>query len=387
VKRANVRSAMMSSVTHRLAALLLVAFALCCSRPGCGGQAAPDSAARIPRFDAHAHVHPFDTARAMELYARNGIVGFANASGGFGPGLEAALAQARPFGGRVIVFANLNPRGLLREGWVEREIAALRRAKELGAKGLKIYKALGLGFVDPAGARVKVDDPRLDPIFEECGRLGLVVDIHSGDPKAFFEPPTPANERYEELLANPGWSFFGRGYPSWEEVFGELERRVARHPGTTFIGVHFGNAPEEPERVARLLRRYPNLYVDTAARIGEIGRYPAEKLRAIFVEHRERILFATDFSMFGPELMLGAPDGTRPGAAEADLFFAAHWRFFETRERGIAHPTPIQGRWTVDAIGLPEEVLHDLYHRNAERLFGLPPLDRASPAKARKAAN
>jgi predicted TIM-barrel fold metal-dependent hydrolase len=40
----------------------------------------------------------------------------------------------------------------------------------------------------------------------------------------------------------------------------------------------------------------------------------------------------------------------------------------------LAHPTPIQGRWTVDGIGLPQEVLEDLYHRNAERLFGLPPM-------------
>lgn len=381
----------MPRVRLATAALLLFPLALGCSRPSCGGPGrtadAPALAARIPRFDAHAHVHPYDTARAVELYARNGIVGFANASGGFGPALEVALEQARPFGGRVVVFTNLNPRGLLQPGWVEREIAALGHAKGLGAKGLKIYKALGLGFVDPTGARVKVDDPRLDPIFEACGRLGLIVDIHTGDPKAFFEPPTPANERYEELSANPGWSFFGPPFPSWEELFGEFERRVARHPGTLFIGIHFGNAPEEPERVAAMLRRYPNLYVDTAARLGEIGRQPAEKLRAIFVEHRERILFGTDFSMFGPELMLGAPDGTRPGPAEADLFFAAHWRFFETGERAIAHPTPIQGRWTVDALGLPEEVLHGLYHRNAERLFGLPPLDQPSAAGSRKAAN
>lgn len=380
----------MPRVRPAIAALLLFPLAMGCSRPSCGGPgtaAAPALAARIPRFDAHAHVHPYDTARAMELYARNGIAGFANASGGFGRALEVALEGARPFGGRVVVFANLNPRGLLQPGWVEREIAALGHAKGLGAKGLKIYKALGLGFVDPAGARVKVDDPRLDPIFEACGRLGLIVDIHTGDPKAFFEPPTPANERYEELSANPGWSFFGPPFPSWEELFGEFERRVARHPGTLFVGIHFGNAPEEPERVAAMLRRYPNLYVDTAARVGEIGRQPAERLRALFVEHRERILFGTDFSMFGPELMLGAPDGTQPGPAEADLFFAAHWRFFETGERAIAHPTPIQGRWTVDGLGLPAEVLHDLYHRNAERLFGLPPLDQPPAAASGKAAN
>jgi predicted TIM-barrel fold metal-dependent hydrolase len=360
-------------VTHalRLLPLLLV---ISCAPARCGRPAPAESLA-IPRFDAHAHVHPADVARAMEIYRRQGVVGFANASGGTGRMLLASLEAARPHGGRVVVFANLDPRGMLYPGWVEREVMRLRWAKEQGARGLKIYKALGLGFRDPDGARVKVDDPRLDPIFEECGLLGLVVDIHTGDPRAFFEPLGPQNERFEELRANPGWSFHGPGFPTWEELFGEYERRVARHPGTRFIGIHFGNAPEQPGRVAQMLRRYPNLYVDTAARLGEIGRQPRETLRTIFLEHHDRILFGTDFSLAGDEMMLGAPDGTLPTAADADRFFALHWRFFETLDRPIPHPTPIQGRWSVEAIGLPTEVLHDLYHRNAERLLGIPPLD------------
>jgi predicted TIM-barrel fold metal-dependent hydrolase len=229
---------------------------------------------------------------------------------------------------------------------------------------------------------VAVDDPRLDPIFDECGRLGLVVAIHSGDPKAFFRPVSPENERYEELSKNPGWSFVGPGFPSWEQIFAAFERRAARHPSTRFIGVHFGNDPEEPERVSALLRRHPNLLIDTAARIGEIGRGSPERLREIFIEHRTRILFGTDFSLFDREMTLGAPDGTRPGPADADRFFSAHWEFFETARRAIPHPAPIQGRWTVDGLGLPEPVLHDLYHRNAERLFGLPPLESLTGADA-----
>jgi predicted TIM-barrel fold metal-dependent hydrolase len=342
---------------------------------GCSRREAATAA--IPRFDVHAHLGPEDLPRAMEIYARNGVVGAVNLSGGAGALLEAQLAAAKPYGGRVLVFANLTPQHLLEPGWVEAQLTHLRRAKELGARGLKIYKALGLGFADPSGARVKIDDPRLDPIFEECARLGFPVSIHTGDPKAFFRAPTPDNERYEELSLNPGWSFFGPGFPPWEELFAEFESLVARHPRTTFIGVHFGNDPEEPARVAALLDRHPNLLVDTAARVGEIGRTAPAKLRALFLAHRARILFGTDFSAFDGELMLGAPMPGAPTATDAERFFALQWRFFETSDRAIPHPTPIQGRWKVDAIGLPPEVLHDLYHRNAERLFGLPPLGAA----------
>lgn len=348
-------------------ALLLLVAAACVRRE------APASS--IPRFDVHAHLGPADLAMAMEIFQRNHVVGAVNLSGGFGPMLEVQLAAAKPYGGRVLVFANLAPRHFLEPGWVEAQIALLRRAKAQGARGLKIYKALGLGFADPAGARVKVDDPRLDPIFEECAKLGFPVALHVGDPKAFFRPPTPDNERFEELSLNPGWSFYGPGFPTWEELFQEFEARVQRHPSTPFIGVHFGNDPEDPARVAALLERNPNLVIDTAARLGEIGRTPPEKLRAIFVAHRKRILFGTDFSAFDGALTLGAPmSGAPPTGPDADRFFMLHWRFFESSERAIPHPTPIQGRWTVDAIGLPKDVLHDLYHRNAERLFGLAPL-------------
>ena len=40
---------------------------------------------------------------------------------------------------------------------------------------------------------------------------------------------------------------------------------------------------------------------------------------------------------------------------------------------GYASPTPIQGRWTIHGLGLPDEVLDDIYVNNATRLFGPPP--------------
>jgi predicted TIM-barrel fold metal-dependent hydrolase len=370
---------MMPLMVPRVAGIGLAAAFLLASCHRREEPVSPRAAAAIPRFDVHSHIGPRDLSKTLELDARHRVVGLVNLSGGHGAVLEMQLAAARSYPDRVLVFASVDPKQFLEPGWVERQVQELRRAKGKGARGLKFFKALGLGYVDPIGERVKVDDPRLDPIFEECGRLGMPVSMHVGDPKAFFRPPTPDNERFEELSRNPGWSFYGRGFPRWEELFSEYERRVARHPGTQFIGVHFGNDPEEPERVAGMLDRYPNLSVDTAARVGEIGRMAPERLRAIFLTHSKRILFGTDFSFFDGEMSLGAPDGSSPGLEEADRFFSLHWRFFETLDRRIPHPTPIQGRWTVDAIGLPEDVLHDFYHRNAERMLGLAPLSVSAP--------
>ena len=61
----------------------------------------------------------------------------------------------------------------------------------------------------------------------------------------------------------------------------------------------------------------------------------------------------------------------QPSMADVKPFYDAHWRFFEGSERGIAHPTPIQGDWTIDAINLPDDVLDHIYYKNALRILKL----------------
>ena len=102
-----------------------------------------------------------------------------------------------------------------------------------------------------------------------------------------------------------------------------------------------------------------------------LGRKPAEVARAI-AAHQDRVLFGTDIQIGDGHVVLGAGDAHIPGRAEVDRFFGATWRFFETRDRQFEHPTPIQGRWMIDGIGLARDVLEKVYYRNAERLLGTP---------------
>jgi predicted TIM-barrel fold metal-dependent hydrolase len=343
----------------------------------------PDPAVRaryadIPKIDVHVHVPPSRAREAREVFLAHGIVLALNASGGQpGEALDESLRASHENGDALPPYCNLSWMRVLREGEAyARE--ALTRCKRDGAIGLKIFKSLGLGIGLSDGTLLRVDDERLDPVFDIAGELHLPVLIHTGDPQAFFRPPSEDNERFAELSAHPSWSFYGErpdgagAWPSWEEVFEQYERRVARHPHTTFVGAHFGNAPEEPERVSRMLDRYPNLVVETGARIPEIGRQPPERLRAMFLRHRTRILFGTDAQVGSEGAWILGSAGSRPDPpSRIPAFYEAHWRFFETADRAFAHPSPIQGDWTIDGIHLPREALEDLYHRNAERVFGL----------------
>jgi predicted TIM-barrel fold metal-dependent hydrolase len=150
---------------------------------------------------------------------------------------------------------------------------------------------------------------------------------------------------------------------------------VARHPKTTFIGVHFGNDPEDPDQVARMLDKYSNLYIDTAARVPEIGRHDPAKMRRFFEKYQDRVLFGTDTGVGGSqeEMMYGSNGADPPTAKDEEQFFSATYRYFETRDRQFASPTPIQGRWKIDGVGLPDSVLRKIYYENAARLLRFAP--------------
>lgn len=389
----------------RTAFALLLAAALL---PGCqrsGKNRAPDDAAaptqpgpawrpgyrRPPVIDVHAHIHPSGRERLARIMADSGLALVVNLSGGStGPAIEASVALSRrlapPPGSaaRIAVVHFYDPYWPARnsEGFGATEAARLEAAvKQVGFRGLKIDKSLGLYLTDAEGKRIPVDWPELDPLWQKAGELGVPVAIHTGDPKAFWQPVTPDNERYAELSVHPSWSFAGPEWPSRETLLAERERVIARHPDTTFLCVHFGNDPEDLDYVSHLLDTYPNVVIDTAARLAEIGRHPPEQVRAFFVKYQDRILFGTDLGVSDDSLMLGSNGAVPPTMDDVAPFYAAHFRFFEGKERAIPHPSPIQGDWTIDAIDLPDPVLDKLYRGNAERILGLRGVpDRVTPA-------
>jgi predicted TIM-barrel fold metal-dependent hydrolase len=394
-----------------MAALLLAACAAkapTADRPtddGSGSGAAVAPPVRLPPatlqerpagrwIDAHAHLGGPDVAPVVgSVLDENAVDYIFNLSGGSPRrGQGAAMALSAANGGRVINFMNIDWDGIDEPGFAESIAADLELVvTRYGYGGLKVAKSLGLYVRDASGRLVAVDDPRLTPIWEKAGALGVPIFIHVADPAAFWKPATPDNERYAELQAHPSWSFAdATRFPPREQLLAGFERIVAANPGTTFVGVHVCHNAEDLTYVDRMLSTYPNLWLDISARIPELGRHPADQVRALFEKFQDRILFATDIAIFKNRsgqlsFTLGSsgdvPD-TREGVRP---FYEAHHRYLETGDRGIAHPTPIQGNWTVDAIALPPAVIDKLYYLNAYRLVVGPTLRRRALAEAASA--
>jgi predicted TIM-barrel fold metal-dependent hydrolase len=288
-----------------------------------------------------------------------------NLTGGFGAGLVEAIQKFdKSHPGRFYTFTEPSYDRFLEPDYPKLQPQAIADAHAAGAKGLKILKTLGLFLREniTTGKLVKVDDPRFDPMWDACGQLGMPVAIHVSDPVAFFTPTDRFNERYEELNNHPDWSYYDHDFPSNAEILEARNRVFARHPNTQFIALHVGNFAEDLENVSQNLDRFPNMSVDTAARIGELGRQP-RTARRFFEKYQDRILFGTDATPHAREF---------PQQVYEDKLYQIYFRFLETDDEYFDYApakVPPQGRWRIYGVNLPDEILKKVYSANTARLL------------------
>jgi predicted TIM-barrel fold metal-dependent hydrolase len=337
---------------------------------------------KFPLIDFHTHISgSAKSERGVELSAdrqylgtpeellavmdRKNIRAMVNLTGGYEHGLAEAVAKYdRTHPGRFYTFAEPSYSRFKEPDYPRVQAQAIEQAHRDGARGLKILKTLGLYLREnvTSGALVRIDDPRFDPMWDACGRLNLPVAIHVSDPLAFFTPTDRFNERYEELNNHPDWSFYGGDFPSNAELLEARNRVMARHSKTSFVVLHAGNCAEDLQNVSKNLDRFPNMHIDIAARIGELGRQP-RTTRKFFDKYQDRILFATDATPHGDEY---------PQQVFNEKLYEIYFRFLETEDEYFDYAPakiPPQGRWRIYGINLPEAILSKVYYENAARLL------------------
>ncbi len=305
-----------------------------------------------------------DPKDLLPVMDRKKIRTLVNLTGGYQEGLKQSVARfdkAHP--GRFLSMTEPAWALAKEPGYDKKQVALLEEAKQNGARGLKVLKTLGL-YLRENGKLLKVDDARFDPMWDAAGRLGLPVAIHVSDPIAFFNTTDRFNERFEELNNHPDWSFHGRDFPSNDELLAARNRVFARHTKTKFVALHVGNFAEDLANVGAALDKYPNLHVDIAARVGELGRQPRAS-RKFFEKYQDRIVFGTD----------AVPNGIEtPQQIFGDQLYDIYYRFLETEDEYFDYapaPVPPQGRWQIYGIGLPPAILKKVYYNNAAKLLGL----------------
>jgi predicted TIM-barrel fold metal-dependent hydrolase len=319
--------------------------------------------AKFPVFESHAHLGKlvigdnYDTLYDMDTLVETlktfGIYKVINLDGFWGKELDRMLKKTEKYNDDFVVTFGSVDVSRLDEPAFEKEVyRTLKESKEKGIKGIKLWKNISLYMRDKKGKKIPFDDPRLDCIFKAAGELGLIVLAHVADPIAFFKPIDMYNERYDELHVRPDWSFYGEEFFEFNELMIMQENVLKNNPNTTFIIAHGGSCSEDLGYVGRCLDKYPNMYIDFAERVSEIGRQPYTS-RKFFMKYQDRIVFGTDMNPF-------------------NIDYEANFRCLETFDEYFDYsnkPKAPHGNWKIYGIGLDDDVLEKVYCKNMERLL------------------
>lgn len=311
----------------------------------------PTPEAKFKFIDVHSHQFRMETQDLSELVADMDAINMGimvNLSGGSGESLIAKLKNVKEnYPNRFAVFANVDFSGVGNHDWGKKAAAQLESDVKAGAKGLKIYKSLGLRNKDVNGNRIAIDDPRLDPIWAKCAELGIPVLIHAADPKSFWDPMDGDNERWLELKTRPRRKRTDTDPAPWQQIINEQHRMFKNHPNTKFINAHMGWYANNLDRLGELLDEMPNMSVGIGAIIAELGRQPRQA-KAFFIKYQDRILFGKD--SWKPEE------------------FPTYFRVLETADEYFPYYKKYHAFWAMYGLDLPDEVLKKVYYKNALRL-------------------
>lgn len=249
--------------------------------------------------------------------------------------------------GKIAVFTNVSFKNIGEDGWTKGAVKQLQEDVKNGAVGLKIYKSLGLRTSDKDGNRVAIDDPRLDPVWSECGKLGIPVLIHAADPAQFWLPMNVDNERWLELKLRPGRKRSADNPAPFEQIIAEQHNIFKKHPKTTFVNAHMGWMANDLDKAGAHLDMYSNVNFGIGAVIAEFGRQP-RRAKAFFDKYQDRLLFAKD--AYNPEE------------------FYTYFRVLETEDEYFPYYKKYHAYWRMYGLGLSDEVLKKVYYKNACRI-------------------
>ncbi len=322
--------------------------------------------ARFPAIDLHVHVgmpgtnHTGgDTPESLAAWVKSmdeaGVEKAIVLTEAIGAEFDrlAALYQ-KTYPDRFQVWCGLDTADFEKPGYPERAAAELERCYRQGARGVGELSDKGSGIMGgmlaaygglpklPRDRRLHLDDPRLDPFWRKCAELKIPVNLHIADHPSAWRPPDNHQER---LPSSQKYNQYGEDVPTYEELLSRRDRLLARHPDTIFIACHLSNQGNDLAMLSQAMDRFPNLYIEIAARDYEIGRQPRTAAK-FFEKYKDRLLFGTD-SAPGPRM------------------YRAWWRLLESADEYMPGPAG----WRLYGLELPDAVLEPLYRGNAKRIL------------------
>jgi predicted TIM-barrel fold metal-dependent hydrolase len=249
------------------------------------------------------------------------------------------------FGDQLLFNAMINKKTVDESD--DQAFKTLDRFLELGVKIVKLWSA-------PRGRErgLFIDAPWRIEAVKRARNAGVrLAMVHVADPDTWFRTMYADVDKFGTKA----------------DQYVGLERMIEMFPDLTWIGAHMAGDPEHPEHLQALLEAYPNFYIDTSA-----TKWQVREVSPLAEAHRALILKFPDRFLFGSDLV------TRHHLTR-EHYVSRYWCQRTLWESTWTGPSPIAdpdflapGTPTLHGVGLPEEVVHMVYYRNAQRLLNLP---------------
>jgi uncharacterized protein len=225
----------------------------------------------------------------------------------------------------------------------------LERCYKKGAKGIGELGDKGEGelYSKPvAGYGLHLDDKRMKPLLEKCAELRMPINVHVAESYWMYLPADSINDG---MVNASIWHVnLKPGMLDHDQLVQSLENAVRDNPKTMFIACHFANCDYDLSKAGSLLDKYPNLYLDIAARYAETATIP-RYMQKFYTRYQDRLLYGTDMGM-------------------DNHMYRVTFRVLETLDEHFYETELFNYHWAMNGFGLSDRVLKKLYMTNALKI-------------------
>jgi len=326
-----------------------------------------------PKADAHFHYDTTDEAYleysnslGMHLLSIN-----VDGGGSIDKQLEIVVALRNKYPGKLDFLGTFSVDDFGKDSFADQAIARIERCMNLGAKGIKIWKNIGMVLQDEQGQYVMADHPAFAPVFTYLEKQGIPLTAHLGEPKSCWMP-------YEQMEVKGDANYYRQNpqyhmyqfpaLPSYEDQIVARDHLLDRYPKLVFVGAHIGSQEWSLDEVAKRFDAYPNFYVDLAARMVYLylhSVHDRQKLLSFLTTYQDRILYGSDIGISQRN-----PDRREQQYANMKEAWLEQWRFLATDDRIPSnHFTSESAPKELEGLQLPRKIVDKIFYDNTKHVF------------------
>ena len=331
--------------------------------------------AAAPKADVHFHYGTYDDAFLMfaDSLGMHLVSVNVDAEESIDKQLDVVLTLQKQYPGMLDFLGTFSVDDFGKDGFVDQTIARIDRCMNLGAKGIKIWKNIGMTLQDDQGNYVMADYPAFAPVFAYLEQQGIPVMAHLGEPKNCWLPYDEMTMRGDlnYYRQNPQYHMFQHpDKPSYEAQITARDHLLKRYPKLNFVGAHIGSLEWDLNEVAQRFEAYPNFSVDLSARMSYLQLHATQdktKVQSFLTKYQDRILYGSDIGI--RETNPDRKEAQHKGLQETWLW---QWKFIATGEIVSSNQFTLESApKEMEGLRLPQTIVDKIFYGNTKRIFSI----------------